>query len=94
MHFPLRIGETTTIIDPETGEPVTVTFTGIENGKAVIQVVGSSEFGVTKVQDESPESPPHRLHCDWLNGVGTGRVADAQQLRCGLIAGIHDKQDA
>ena len=61
MHLPLRIGESTTIIDPETGEPMTVTFTGIEGGKAVIQVVGTSEFRVTKVQEESPDSL-HRLH--------------------------------
>ena len=56
MHIHLKIGEPTTIIDPETGEPVTVIVTAIEEGKATIQVVASPDVSVTKVRE--PEPPP------------------------------------
>ncbi len=56
MHIHLKMGEPTTIIDPETGEPVTVIVTAIEEGKATIQVVASPDVSVTKVRE--PESPP------------------------------------
>jgi len=34
---------------------------------------------------------PESERRDWLRCVGTGRVADAWQLRCELVAGIHGK---
>ena len=54
MHKTIKIGEPTTIIDPETGEPVTVIVTAAEDGQATIQVVASSDVPVTKVRDELP----------------------------------------
>lgn len=45
MRFPLRIGEETTIRNPETGEPVTVRVTAAEDGK------------VTVIVEAVPESP-------------------------------------
>ena len=59
MNKPLKIGEPTTIIDAETGEPVTVTVTAIEDGRATIQVVAPSGVSVTKVRDSEP---PPTLH--------------------------------
>ena len=53
MYIPLKIGEATTIIDPATGEPVTVIVTAAEDGQATIQVVASSDVRVTKVREES-----------------------------------------
>jgi len=38
VHFPLRIGEQTTIINPETGEPVTVRVVAGEEGRLTIIV--------------------------------------------------------
>ena len=38
MLFPLRIGEQTTLSDPETGEPVTVRVTAAEDGKVTVIV--------------------------------------------------------
>ena len=56
MYIPLKIGEATTIIDPATGEPVTVIVTAAEDGKATIQVVAPSEVPVATVRD--PEALP------------------------------------
>ena len=38
MHFPLTIGEQTTLTDPETGEPVTVRVTAGQDGKVTVIV--------------------------------------------------------
>jgi len=38
MQFPLRIGEQTTLNDPETGEAVTVRVTAAEDGKVIVIV--------------------------------------------------------
>ena len=38
MRFPLRIGEQTTLTDPETGEPVTVRVTAAEDGRLTVIV--------------------------------------------------------
>ena len=53
MHKTIKIGEPTTIIDPATGEPVTVIVTAAEDGQATIQVVASSDVPVTRVREES-----------------------------------------
>ena len=69
MQFPLRIGEQTTLTDPETGEPVTVRLTaGDEGGLIVIvEAVPGSPVKVTAppnadviYQYKVPDS--HRLH--------------------------------
>ena len=62
MYSPLRIGETTTIMDPATGEPITVRVDAIENGKATITVVAPPGTSVTTVREEQPEPPPRVLH--------------------------------
>ena len=54
MYIPLRIGETNTIMDPATGEPITVRVDAIENGKATINVVASPDVSVTKVCEPQP----------------------------------------
>ena len=53
MRFPLRIGEETTLTDPETGEPVTVRVTAAEDGKVTVMVeaVPGSPVKVTAPQD-------------------------------------------
>ena len=58
MYIPLKVGEATTILDPATGEPITVIVTAIEDGRVTIQVVAASDVPVAKVREESPT----RLH--------------------------------
>ena len=60
MHIHIKIGEPTTIIDPETGDPVTVTVTAAEDGQTTIQVVAAPDVPVGKVRD--PEPPPRVIH--------------------------------
>ena len=62
MYIPLRIGETNTIMDPATGEPITVRVDGIENGKATITVVAPPGTSVTKVREGEQEPEPRVLH--------------------------------
>ena len=57
-----RIGETTTIMDPATGEPITVRVDAIGNGKATITVVALPGTSVTKVRDGEDEPEPRVLH--------------------------------
>ena len=59
MYIPLKIGEATTIIDPATGEPVTVIVTAIEDGKATIHVAASPTVSVTKVRNPEPQTTLH-----------------------------------
>ena len=59
MYIPLKIGEATTIIDPATGEPVTVIVTAAEDGQATIQVMAASDVPVTRVRESGS---PARLH--------------------------------
>ena len=61
MYIPLRIGETTTIMDPATGEPITVRVDAIGNGQATITVVAPPGTSVTKVR-ECGQEPPLTLH--------------------------------
>ena len=56
LYIPLKVGEATTILDPATGEPVTVIVTAIEDGQATIRVVAASDVRVSKVRD--PEALP------------------------------------
>ena len=53
MQFPLRIGEQTTLTDPETGEPVTVRVTAAEDGKVtvIVEAVPGSPVKVTAPRD-------------------------------------------
>jgi len=54
MHFSLRFGETTEIIHPVTGEPVTVIVTAIADGRVMIQMVATSDMPVSRVREELP----------------------------------------
>ena len=56
MHIPLKVGEITTILDPETGGPVTVRVDAIEDGRVTITAVAPPEGSVSKVSE--PEPPP------------------------------------
>jgi len=49
MRFPLRIGEQTTITNPETGEPVTVRVTAGEEGRltVIVEAVPGSNVKLT-----------------------------------------------
>ncbi len=58
MHIPLRVGETTTIMDPATGKRATVRVDAAENGQAKLTVVAPPEVSVGKVRE--PESPTTR----------------------------------
>ena len=58
MYIPLKVGEATTILDPATGEPITVIVTAIDDGRATIRVVAASDVPVTKVCGDSST----RLH--------------------------------
>ena len=69
MRFPLRIGEQTTITNPETGEPVTVRVTAAEDGKTtvIVEAVPGSPVKVTAPRDADvvyqykvPDA--HKLH--------------------------------
>jgi hypothetical protein len=60
MHFSLRIGEVTTIMDPATGKHVTVIVTAIEDGRVTIKVMAPPEVDVGKVREPQP---PITLHC-------------------------------
>ena len=69
MQSPLRIGEETTLTDPETGEPVTVRVTAAEDGKVpvIVEALPGSPVKVTAPRDADvvyqykvPDS--HRLH--------------------------------
>ena len=60
MDYPLEVGETLTLTDPATGQPVTVIVTAIEDGKATIKVVAPPDVPVSKVRD--PEPPPRVIH--------------------------------
>jgi hypothetical protein len=53
MDISLRIGETTTLADPETGEPVTVRVTAAEDGKVtvIVEAVPGSPVKVTAPRD-------------------------------------------
>jgi hypothetical protein len=64
MYIPLRIGETTTIMDPATGEPIIVRVDAIENGQATITVVAPPGTSVTKVREDEQELElePRVLH--------------------------------
>ena len=62
MYIPLRIGETTTIMDPATGEPITVRVDAIEDGQATITVVAPPDVSVTKVSECEQEPEPRVLH--------------------------------
>ena len=56
---PFQDRQTTTIMDPATGEPITVRVDAIENGQATITVVAPPGTSVTNVRE--PE-PPTTLH--------------------------------
>ena len=56
LYIPLKVGEATTILDPATGEPITVIVTAIEDGRVTIRVVAASDVPVAKVRD--PEALP------------------------------------
>ena len=69
MRFPLRIGEQTTLTDPETGEPVTVRLTAGDDGRLtlIVEAVPGSTVKVTAPPDADvvyqykvPDS--HKLH--------------------------------
>ena len=69
MQFPLRIGEQTTLTDPETGEPVTVRVTTAEDGKTtvIVEAVPGSSVKVSAppnadvvYQYKAPD--PQKLH--------------------------------
>ena len=56
LYIPLKVGESTTILDPATGEPTTVIVTAIEDGKATIRVVAASDVPVAKVRESGPST--------------------------------------
>ena len=46
MHFSLRIGEETTITNPETGEPVTVRVVAGDDGKPTVIVEAAPDRSI------------------------------------------------
>ena len=69
VDFPLRIGEQTTITNPETGEPVTVRVVAGEEGRltVIVEALPGSTVQLTapanaEVVYEYKVPAPHKLH--------------------------------
>ena len=54
MRIPVKVGESTTIVDPVTGGFVKVTVTAVEGGQISIRVVAPSDVRVAKLGDDVP----------------------------------------
>lgn len=59
MLIPLEVGETTTIMDPATGQPVTGRLDAIVSGKATITIIAPPDVSVCKLREQEP---PITLH--------------------------------